>query len=67
MTLIFFALLAFLWLCPGGLGAGPATPPTPAPPGEAVHFPYVQVPETIYLCGEPVPLSDPAVRESVDR
>ena len=67
MMLIFFALLAGLWLWPGGLGAGPAAVPAPAPPGEVVHFPYFRVPESLYLCGEPVPLQDPAVRESLDR
>ena len=56
MMLIFFALLAFLWVCPGGLGAGPESVPAPRQPGEVVHFPYFQVPETVYLCGEPVPL-----------
>ena len=67
MMLIFFALLASLWLWPGGLGAGPAAVPAPAPPGEVVHFPYFRVPESVYLCGEPVPLQDPAVKESLDR
>ena len=67
MMLIFFALLAGLWLCPGGLGAVPEAVPPPATPGEAVHFPYFRVPESVYLCGEPVPLNDPAVQESLDR
>ena len=67
MMLIFFALLAGLWLWPGGLGAGPAPAPPPAPPGEMVHFPYFRVPDNLYLCGEPVPLQDPLVREDLDR
>ena len=67
MMLIFFALLAFLWVCPGGFGAGPAAVPAPAAPGEVVQFPYFQVPESVYLCGEPVPLNEPAVKESLDR
>jgi len=67
MMLIFFAVLAGLWLWPGGLGAGPAAVPAPAPPGEVVHFPYFRMPESVYLCGEPVPLQDPAVKESLDR
>ncbi len=67
MMLIFFSWLAMLWLWPGGLGAGvPAVPP-PAAPAEVVHFPYFRVPESLYFCGEAVPLQDPAVRESLDR
>ncbi len=67
MILIIFALLAGLWVWPGGLGAAPAVVPAPPPPGEVVHFPYFPVPESVYLCGEPVPLTDPAVREALDR
>jgi membrane-bound lytic murein transglycosylase D len=67
MMLIVFALLAALWLWPGGVGAGPVAVATPAPPGVTVHFPYFGVPESLYFCGEPVPLTDPAVRESLDR
>jgi hypothetical protein len=67
MILIFFALLAALWLWPQGLGAGPVAVPPPAPPGEVVQFPYFRVPDNVYLCGEPVPLQDPLVREDLDR
>jgi len=67
MVMVIFSLLAALWLWPGGLGAGPVAAPPPAPPGETVRFPYFQVPEGVYLCGEPVPLDDPAVREDLDR
>ena len=50
-----------------GLGAVPVAAPLPAPPCETVRFPYFRVPEGVYLCGEPVPLNDPAVREDLDR
>ena len=67
MVMVIFSLLAALWLWPGGLGAVPVAAPPLAPPGETVRFPYFRVPEGVYLCGEPVPLSDPAVREDLDR
>jgi hypothetical protein len=67
MILIFFTLLAGLWLWPGGLEAVPVAVPPPAPPGEVVQFPYFRVPDSVYLCGEPVPLQDPLVREDLDR
>jgi membrane-bound lytic murein transglycosylase D len=67
MIMVIFSLLAALWLWPGGLGAVPVAAPPPAPPGETVRFPYFRVPEGVYLCGEPVPLNDPQVREDLDR
>ncbi|MGO9620638.1 MAG: lytic transglycosylase domain-containing protein [Desulfobaccales bacterium] len=67
MLMVIFSLLAALWLWPVGLVAGPVAAPPPAPPGETVRFPYFRVPEEVYLCGEPVPLDDPAVREDLDR
>ncbi len=67
MIVIIFTLLAAAWLWPAGLGAGSAAAPVPPPPGEAVHFPYFKVPESVYLCGEPVPLNEPAVKEGLDR
>ncbi len=67
MMLIFMVLLAGLWLCPGGMATGPVVPLAPAPSGEVVHLPYFRAPESLYLCGQPVPLNDPAVREDLDR
>jgi hypothetical protein len=68
MILIFFA---GCWFWPGILGAGPAAPPsTIAPPAAAVEnipWPYFRVPGKVTLCGEPVPLDDPAVKEDLDR
>jgi membrane-bound lytic murein transglycosylase D len=70
MALILALLLASFWLLPGGLGAGPAAPVPGAPaaaPTEVFHFPVFRVPEPLFLCGEPVPLNEPAVREELDR
>jgi peptidoglycan lytic transglycosylase D len=67
MIMVIFSLLAAVWLWPGGLGAVPVAAPPPVPPGEAVRFPYFRVPAGVYLCGDPVPLNDPAVREDLDR
>jgi membrane-bound lytic murein transglycosylase D len=67
MALILAFLLAGCWLFPLGLGAGVvATAPAP-PPGEVVYFPVFRIPEKVYLCGEPVPLNEPQVREDLDR
>jgi membrane-bound lytic murein transglycosylase D len=71
MMLIIIFLIGGLWLWPGGLGAIPASPPSPAaPPGaaeEVFHWPYYRVPENLSLCGEVVPLNEPLVREELDR
>jgi membrane-bound lytic murein transglycosylase D len=69
MAFLIIFLLASLWLAPGGPGAGPggAPPGLPAAAGEAQRFPVFRVPEPLYLCGEPVPLSEPEVREDLDR
>ena len=67
MILIFLLLLAGLWLSPGGLATGPVTVPAPAPSCEVVQFPYFRAPESVFLCGQPVPLNDPEVREDLDR
>jgi hypothetical protein len=70
MAIIIFFLLVILWLVPGGLGAGPGTPPPAVPaalPAEVMRFPVFRIPEPLYLCGEPVPLDEPEVREDLDR
>lgn len=70
MVLIVICMLTGLWLLPGGVGAGPGlpmgTPPQVAAP-DALRFPYYAPPSQMYLCGEPVPLDDPGVREALDR
>jgi membrane-bound lytic murein transglycosylase D len=70
MVLLIICVLAGLWLFPGGVGAGPGLPlgMPPAAAGPAVvGFPYYAVPSQVYLCGEPVPLNEPEVREALDR
>jgi len=69
MALIIIFVLAGLWLLPGGVGAGPGLPlaAPPAAPSEAVSFPFFAAPTQMFLCGEPVPLNEPEVRESLDR
>lgn len=76
MIIMVFALLASLWFWPAGIGAGVVVPPAPvgppapaaAPTGEVVRFPYFGVPSgSLYLCGQPVPLDDPLVKEDLDR
>ena len=69
MTLIIIFVLAGLWLLPGGVGAGPGLPlgSPPAAPSEVVPLPYFAAPTQMFLCGEPVPLNEPEVREALDR
>jgi membrane-bound lytic murein transglycosylase D len=70
MVLIVICMLAGLWLLPAGVGAGSGLPmgtPPPVAPSEALRFPYYAPPSQMYLCGEPVPLDDPGVREALDR
>lgn len=71
MVLIFLILFAGLSLWPQGLGAGPAAAPEPASPvasnQEPFPWPYYRVPDKLTLCGEPVPLNEPWVREDLDR
>ncbi len=70
MVLIILCVLAGLWLFPGGVGAGPGLPmgaPPPVPASEVVRFPYYVAPAQAYLCGEPVPLEEPEVKEALDR
>ncbi|MFZ5448699.1 MAG: lytic transglycosylase domain-containing protein [Thermodesulfobacteriota bacterium] len=70
MILIAIFVLAGLWLLPGAVGAGPGLPvgtPPQVAASEALRFPYYAPPSQMYLCGEPVPLEDPEVREALDR
>jgi membrane-bound lytic murein transglycosylase D len=71
MVLMIIFVLAGLWLLPGGVGAGPglplSAPPPAAAPSQVVRFPYFAAPTQLYLCGEPVPLNEPEVREALDR
>jgi hypothetical protein len=69
MALIIIFVLAGLWLLPGGVGAGPGLPlaAPPAAPAESVSFPVFAAPTQMFLCGEPVPLNEPDVREALDR
>jgi membrane-bound lytic murein transglycosylase D len=66
MLWLIACFLVSLWL-----GAAPAYLPspagTPAAPAGSMVFPYQGLPEQLYLCGEPVPLDDPMVREELDR
>ncbi len=69
--LVILLLLCAGWWWPGGLVAGPPAPPM-APPSraevpETIPWPYFRAPEAVALCGEPVPLHDPEVREDLDR
>jgi membrane-bound lytic murein transglycosylase D len=68
MVVIIICILAGLWLLPGGAGAGLSLekPPAAAAPA-VVGFPYYAIPSRLYLCGEPVPLNEPEVREALDR
>ncbi len=67
LSLIF--LVAGLWFWPGGPLA--QTPParlaSARPPQPEVRLPHFQFPASVTLCGEPVPLHEPAVREALDR
>jgi membrane-bound lytic murein transglycosylase D len=69
MALIILFVLAGLWLLPGGVGAGPGLPlgAPPAAPAESVSFPNFVAPAQMFLCGEPVPLNEPEVKEALDR
>lgn len=68
--MLFVMVLVGLWLWPVGPGAEPVAgrpPAAPAPALPEVVFPYFRFPENLTLCGEPVPLQEAAVRESLDR
>jgi membrane-bound lytic murein transglycosylase D len=70
MVLIVISMMTGLWFLPGGAGAGPALPmgtPPRVATSEALRLPYYAPPTQMYLCGEPVPLDDPGVREGLDR
>jgi hypothetical protein len=70
MALIILFVLAGLWFLPGGVGAGSSQPqglPTAAAPSEAGPLPYYAAPVQMHLCGEPVPLNEPGVKEALDR
>jgi membrane-bound lytic murein transglycosylase D len=68
MILILIFALAGVWLLPGGVGADlPLGPPPGAAPSQAVSFPFFTAPAQMHLCGEPVPLDEPEVREDLDR
>lgn len=70
MVLIIIFVLAGLWFLPGGVGADSAQPqglPTAAAPSEGGSMPYYAAPVQMHLCGEPVPLDDPEVKEGLDR
>jgi membrane-bound lytic murein transglycosylase D len=74
--IVFILLILCLAFWPGGPGANPlpSTPPEAPPPtvaqtpaGGEVRFPYFTFPESLTLCGEPVPLKERTVREALDR
>ncbi|OGP69476.1 MAG: hypothetical protein A2Y80_06390 [Deltaproteobacteria bacterium RBG_13_58_19] len=68
MIVYFFLLLAGLWLWP----ADPAAQPAPAGVGAGtsppeLRLPYYRLPAKLTLCGQPVPLQEPQIREAMDR
>lgn len=69
MILLFLFLVLGLSFTPGGPPAQlpPERAATALPPLPEVRLPYFQFPESLTLCGEPVPLNEPAVREALDR
>jgi len=68
MGVIVLAVL-LLWLWPAGPFAElpPGRLPPSLPPLPEVKLPYYQLPASLTLCGVPVPLEDPVVREALDR
>jgi hypothetical protein len=67
MLVIFLIFFAGCWFWPGLLGAGPAAPLVSLPPPAETILPYFRAPDQATICGEPVPLEDPAVKEDLDR
>jgi membrane-bound lytic murein transglycosylase D len=69
LSMLLLVLCLCLW--PGGPAADPlpsVTPEVPAPAaGQEVRLPYYTLPESLSLCGEPVPLKEREVREALDR
>lgn len=65
LVCILIALICWLW--PAGLVATVPAPTAPAPPPPSAALPYYPLPEHLTLCGEPVPLNDPLVKEDLDR
>jgi len=63
---LFILLVLCLLLWPVSSEPQPPPPP-PLPAGPVFSFPYYRFPEKLTLCGEPVPLNEPAVREALDR
>jgi hypothetical protein len=69
MILFLLFLMASLWFWPGGpLAQMPPERLAPSrPPLPEVRLPYFQFPDNLTLCGEAVPLQEPAVKEALDR
>jgi hypothetical protein len=69
MIFLFMFLVLGLSFVPGGPLAQilPERPAAWPPPLPEVRLPYFQFPEKITLCGEPVPLEEPSVKEALDR
>ncbi len=65
----FVVAVLLLWLWPAGPFADlpPRRLPPSVPPLPEVRLPYFQLPPSLTLCGQPVPLEDPVVREGLDR
>ena len=69
MLLLILLVACSFWLWPGGpLADLPPARVAPAlPPLPEVRWPQYRLPEKLFLCGEPVPLEEPPVREALER